>query len=252
MRTHKLIGTWKKVRMFIAVSEFQRSMLVRAGLPKEKTIVKPNFVDEDPGIGRGEGGYALLVARLTPEKGLRTVLRAWEKIGDKIPLIIVGDGPLAQEVRERAASIRGVSYVGPKPSSEVFAFMQRAMVLLFPSEWYETFGRVAAEAYAAGTPVIGSRIGAVAEIVDDRKTGLYFTPGSADDLAAKVMQIACNPDARMRMRREARASFEKNFTKEANYRALMEIYSQARGLPAAVQYPATMNQQEAMVGRPPC
>ena len=251
MRTHKLIGTWKKVRMFIAVSEFQRSLLVRAGVPKEKTIVKPNFVDEDPGIGHGEGGYALLVARLTPEKGLRTVLRAWEKIGDKIPLIIVGDGPLAQEVRERAASIRGVSYVGPKPSSEVFAYMRRAMVLLFPSEWYETFGRVAAEAYAAGTPVIGSRIGAVAEIVDDGKTGLHFTPGSADDLADKVMQIACNPDVRMRMRRQARACFEKNFTKEANYRALMEIYRQARGLPAAVQYPATIHPQEGMVGSPP-
>ena len=130
--------------------------------------------------------------------------------------------------------------------------MQRAMVLLFPSEWYETFGRVAAEAYAAGTPVIGSRIGAVAEIVDDGKTGLYFTPGSAGDLAAKVMQIACSPDARMSMRREARAYFEKNFTKEANYRALMEIYRQARGLPAAVQYPATIHPQEAMVGRPPC
>lgn len=248
MRTHELIGTWKKVRMFIAVSEFQRSLLVRAGVPKEKTVVKPNFVDEDPGVGHGEGGYALLVSRLTPEKGLRTVLRAWEKLGDKTPLIIVGDGPLAQEVRERAGSMRGVSYVGPKPPSEVFAYMQRAMVLLFPSEWYETFGRVAAEAYAAGTPVIGSRIGAVAEIVDDKKTGLYFTPGSADDLAAKVMQIACNPDVQMRMRGEARACFEKNFTKEANYRALMEIYRQARGLPAAVQYSAAAHQQQEVAG----
>ena len=98
--------------------------------------------------------------------------------------------------------------------------------------------------------MIGSRLGAVAEIVDDGKTGLHFTPGSADDLADKVMQIACNPDVRMRMRRQARACFEKNFTKEANYRALMEIYRQARGLPAAVQYPATIDPQDEMVGNP--
>jgi glycosyltransferase involved in cell wall biosynthesis len=96
--------------------------------------------------------------------------------------------------------------------------------LVFPSEWYETFGRVAAEAFACGVPVIASRLGAIAEIVEDGSTGLHFTPGDPGDLAAKVEWAWTHPDAMEDMGCAARREYEAKYTAERNYPMLMEIY----------------------------
>ncbi len=95
------------------------------------------------------------------------------------------------------------------------------------SEWYETFGRVAAEAFATGTPVVAANIGAVAELVDHGRTGLLFRPGDPEDLAARVGWALSHPAELRRMREEARVEFEAKYTAERNYLALMEIYGAA-------------------------
>ena len=100
-------------------------------------------------------------------------------------------------------------------------------MLVFPSEWYETFGRVAAEAFAAGTPVIAADIGAVAELVEHGRTGLIFRPGDPEDLATQVEWALSHPAELRGMREEARAEFEAKYTAETNYLALMEIYEAA-------------------------
>jgi glycosyltransferase involved in cell wall biosynthesis len=102
--------------------------------------------------------------------------------------------------------------------------MAKAEILIFPSEWYETFGRVAMEAFAQGTPVIASRIGACAEIVRHGHTGLLFEPGNARDLADMVIWASEHPDEVTRMGRNARAEYEAKYTPERNYTMLMDIY----------------------------
>jgi glycosyltransferase involved in cell wall biosynthesis len=102
-------------------------------------------------------------------------------------------------------------------------------MLVFPSQWYETFGRVAAEAFAAGTPVIATNIGAVAELVEHGRTGLKFRPGDPEDLATQVEWALSHPAELRRMRGEARAEFEAKYTAERNYLAMMEIYEAALG-----------------------
>jgi glycosyltransferase involved in cell wall biosynthesis len=229
LTVHRTMSTWTNaVTLFIALTEFARQKFIEGGFPAEKIVVKPNFVHPDPGIGTGSGGYALYVGRLSVEKGLDTLLAAWERLDQIIPLKIIGDGPLADQVIEATKRMPHVEWLGRKPMPEVHALMGEAMFLVFPSKWYETFGRVAAEAFAKGTPVIAANIGAIAELVDAGRTGLLFQPGNADDLAAKVCWLLDNPTAIEPMRKEARLEFEIKYTAEKNYHRLMAIYTQAQ------------------------
>ncbi|HHP7244129.1 MAG TPA: glycosyltransferase family 4 protein [Elainellaceae cyanobacterium] len=223
--THRAIQTWTNmVDIYITLTHFAREKFIQGGLPAEKIIVKPNFVYPDPGVGEGQGSYALFVGRLSVEKGLDTLISAWEKLKTPFPLKIVGDGPLAPDVQRAAAKSPKIEWLGRRPMADVHALMGEAMFLVFPSKWYETFGRVAVEAFAKGTPVIAANIGAIAELVQDGHTGLLFDPGDAQSLASKVDWLLSHPSKLAEMRRTARFEFETKFTAIANYQKLMEIY----------------------------
>lgn len=229
---HNAKGTWlNRVDRYIALTEFARQKFIEGGLPAHKILVKPNFVDPDPGIGSGQGGYALYVGRLSVEKGLDTLLAAWERLQHPLPLKIVGDGPLAAEVIEATKRLPHVTWLGRKPMAEVHALMGDALCLVFPSKWYETFGRVAIESFAKGTPVVASNIGAIAELVESGRTGLLFEPANPQDLAAKVEDLLSNPVRLAQMRREARAEFEAKYTTQKNYEQLIDIYTKAQTVP---------------------
>ncbi|MDR7405021.1 MAG: glycosyltransferase family 4 protein, partial [Armatimonadota bacterium] len=224
---HRVLGTWRLVDRFITLTEFMRQKFIRAGFPPAKLVVKPNFVYPDPGMGEGKGGYALFVGRLSPEKGLGTLLRAWERLGGKVPLKIVGDGPLAGDVRQAVEQVPGVEWLGRKAREEVYALMGDAAFLVFSSEWYEGFPLVVGEAFARGLPVVATALGSQGSIVHHGHTGLLFRPGDPEDLAAKVEWLLSHPKELTRMRREARAEYEVKYTAERNYQMLMEIYRQA-------------------------
>ncbi|BAZ11082.1 putative glycosyl transferase [Calothrix sp. NIES-4071] len=226
---HRTLRTWTKmVDIYIALTEFARQKFIEGGFPAEKIVVKPNFVHPDPGLGSGSGGYALFVGRLSVEKGLDTLLAAWEHLGGHIPLKIVGEGPLAAEVESATKRLPQVEWLGRRPMKEVYTLMGEAMFLIFPSKWYETFGRVAVEAFAKGTPVIAANIGAIAELIDSGRTGLLFPPGDSEKLAAQVEWAVSHPTELAQMRQEARAEYETKYTAKNNYQRLMEIYTQVR------------------------
>jgi glycosyltransferase involved in cell wall biosynthesis len=114
----------------------------------------------------------------------------------------------------------------------VLAAINKARLLLFPSEWYENFPVTIAEAFACGVPVICSRLGAMQEIVEDGRTGLHFVPGNAADLAEKL-DWAWEHAARLRvMGKEARQEYETKYTAAKNYPILMDIYQRAMRMAA--------------------
>ena len=191
---HAAAGTWKqRVSLYVTPSEFARRKFVEAGFPASKIKVKPNFLPQDPGIGEGKGGFALFAGRLSAEKGLSTLFQAWRRLKWPMPLKIVGDGPLQKEVRSRAETLGNAELLGLQDNDSVCHLMGQAALVIVPSEWYETFGRVVIEAFAKGTPVIASDRGALPELVEHGRTGLLFRAGDPEDLAAKVDWFLSHP-----------------------------------------------------------
>jgi glycosyltransferase involved in cell wall biosynthesis len=224
---HRLRRTWQRdVDRFVALTTFSRDKFVEGGLPPERIVVKPNSVDIPFNGAKGEANGFLFVGRLSEEKGVRTLLSSWRDLSD-LQLTVIGDGQLRDQVRDVANRNPDLKMRGRVSSNQTYAHMRAAQALIFPSEWYETFGRVAIEAFAQRTPVIAARIGAIAEVVRDGETGLHFAPGSAEDLAAKVRWAADHPDEMRRMGDNARREYEEKYTPERNYAMLMDIYHQA-------------------------
>jgi glycosyltransferase involved in cell wall biosynthesis len=232
LATHRRLGTWRdSIDRYIALTEFSRDKFISAGFPAQKIAVKSNFVGSDPGPRTQTRDFALFAGRLTPEKGLATLLDAWERLAVLCPLEIVGDGPErpALEARVRERNIQGVTFRGSISRAETIALMKTARFLISPSTWYEGFPMVIAEALACGTPVICSRLGAMREIITDGVTGLHFEPGNAEDLARTVTKACSQPHAQAAMSRKARRAYENNYTAEKNYAQQMEIYREAMG-----------------------
>lgn len=227
---HRGLGTWRRgVDLYFTLTEFSRRKLVAGGLPADRIVVKPNCVHPDPGPGDGRGGYVVFVARLSAEKGIDTLLDAWRRLARPVLLKVIGDGPLADRVKAAAAANPRVEYLGRRPLPEVLDVIGGASCLVMPSVWYETFGRTIIEAYAKGTPVVASRLGAMAELVDEGRTGLLFDAGDPDALAAAVDRLLADPAALARMRPACRQEFEAKYTAATNYRQLIGIYERARG-----------------------
>lgn len=161
-------------------------------------------------------------------------MAAWARLKTRVPLRIIGDGPLLSTLQAEAAKLglADVHFDGRLNREQTIAAFKGASFMLFPSLWYENFPMVIAEAFACSTPVIGSRLGAMEVIVQDSRTGLHCTPGDAADLATKVEWAWSHPEEMRTMGNNARQEFETKYTAEKNYTLLMKIYERAmRGTP---------------------
>jgi glycosyltransferase involved in cell wall biosynthesis len=228
--THHVLRTWtSKVDAYVALTDFALRKVAEAGFPRDKLFLKPNFVYPDPGRKDRAGEYALYVGRLSEEKGLRILMAAWAMVRSRIPLRIAGGGPMRKEMAAEieAKGLQSVELLGHVSPGEVVPLMHGARFLVFPSQWYEAFARVAVEAFACGVPVIASRLGSMAEIIADGENGLHFTPGDAAELAEKVEWAWTHSSEMEAMGGAARAEYEAKYTAERNYQMLIQIYERA-------------------------
>lgn len=226
---HRMLRTWQRmVDVYInAATNFARDRLTEGGVPAEKIVTKPNFLDPDPGFREGGGGYALFVGRISPEKGIETLLRAWEHVPEHISLRILGDGPLAPAVQAAAESRPNIEWLGRRPLEDVIEAMGNAKALIFPSEWYEGMPRTIIESLAVGTPLIISDMGGLPEMVTHGCSGLIFPSGNVEALAERVTEFFSPATDHAAFRSGARQDFERRFTADENYRQLTAIYERA-------------------------
>lgn len=228
LEAHRSRNTWNdQIDAYIAISDFLREKFIAAGFPAAKLHVKHNFVESDPGQRVNSGDFALFVGRLTPEKGLSTLIDAWERLPSAVPLVIVGEGPMRQHLHEvvEKTNLGCIHFAGRLSREETCDTMKRASFLVVPSVWHEPFGLVIAEAFACGVPVIGSTAGAIQDMVADQVTGLHFPSGNADELAAKVTWAWNNGQSMAAMGEAARTMYEERYSALVNYKCLMNIYA---------------------------
>jgi len=219
---HRALGTWQtKVARYIALNSFCRDKFIEGGLPAARIAIKPNFVDlplPPPQPRRG----LLYVGRLAPEKGIATLAQAALQLPPG-SLRVAGTGPEL----ERLQGLPAVTLLGALNGAQVADEMARAAALVMPSLWYENFPRTLVEAYACGLPVLASRLGALATLVEHERTGLLVAPGDAGAWAQAMRRVLDDGTQLAAMGHAARALYEREYTAEANHRTLLAIYEEA-------------------------
>lgn len=227
---HRALGTWtKQVDAFICLSNFQRELMIAAGLPREKVHVKPNFYPGNPTVVAWpeRKPYVVFAGRLTAEKGVVNLLRAWREWGPSAPeLRLVGDGDLRPGLKRMVTGLP-VRFLGQVSAEEAQTQIACARLLVLPSECFEGFPMVVREAFAFGTPAAVSDLGPLPTIVEHGKSGVVFQPANPQSLLQEVRTAWETPGLLEHLGQGARAEFENKYTEEANYAALMEIYRKA-------------------------
>ena len=220
---HRLLRTWHtKVTRYIVLNQLCRDKFIAGGLPFDLLRIKPNFVDSanEPEWMHRSGG--VFIGRLSEEKGLRVLAEALSQLPDS-QIDVYGKGGLQTFVETTS----GFNYKGFQEPIELQACLRQAAYLVVPSTGVESFGLVAIEAFAAGTPVIASANGGLQEIVVHGKTGFLVEPGNSEALARAIAFADDHPDEMKIMGQAARQVYLSRYTPDINYRQLMTIYREA-------------------------
>jgi glycosyltransferase involved in cell wall biosynthesis len=228
---NRFAGMIDKISGFICLTEFFKIKMREAGVDESKLFVRPNFVAAPALNGEVAGnGYVLYMGRLSAEKGIRTLIRAFERL-PRVTLKILGSGPLEQELRGHVCDkkLTNVEFLGFKTGAEKWAILRNALCLVLPSEWYENFPVTVLEAFMAEKPVIASRMGGLPYIVEEGKSGLLFEAGKADELAQKIQYLAEHPEDAARLGHCGRHLSETKYGSKVAYENLMSIFAQVQG-----------------------
>jgi glycosyltransferase involved in cell wall biosynthesis len=222
------------VTLFAVLSPFQRERLIASGFPAERLVVVPNMVLSNGTADTAEptplGDYVAYVGRVSPEKGVETLVAAAARCPD-IPFKVAGSPDRMPHSTRKSPG--NIEFLGHLEGARLNAFYRRSRIVVLPSRWLETFGLVLAEAMSLGKPVVASRIGGVPSIVDNGVTGLLAEPGNASELAGKIRALWERPELCRTMGEAGRAKALSEYSPKQYYERLMAAYSRASALVAA-------------------
>lgn len=231
MSLHRALGLWRNnVDRIIAPSAWMAAVLEEYGIDGTKVRHVPYSIDTREWTVSQKGDCALFVGRLSPEKGVDTLIRA-AALQKDVPVRIVGNGPEDMRLHRLAEKLGAdnVTFVGWKKGEDLKAEYERARFVVVPSLWYEVFGLIVLEAYASGKPVVATQMGGLGEIVRHDETGKLVSAGDVEGLA-KAMKILWNSQEQCTlMGRRARKWVELDFTPERHYEAVMGVYKEVTG-----------------------
>ncbi len=230
---HRILGTYRnKVDAYIVLSEFQKSIMVRAGLPENHIYVKPNFIPDPLSEITSlpeRSNQVVFVGRIAHEKGVDLLLNAWRRIKPAhTRLVIIGEGPERVDLQRRFGDLDGVVWRGWLDREDTLREIAGSRYLVMPSRWFETFGIVLIEAFSLGTPVIAPNYGGFPEIVTPGSNGLLLSAGDENDLRKKLGQALQLEEALWQQwSTNARHAYVTRYTPAINYPQLISVYERA-------------------------
>ncbi len=216
---HRGLGTWSRcVDRFVALTPFCRDQMVAGGIDPARIVVEPNFVDlpEPPVLARSG---LLFAGRLSHEKGVAVLSQALSTLPAS-SLRVAGSGPQ----RELLDGHPACTMLGSLQPASLAHEMARAAALVLPSIWFEGFPRVLVEAYASGLPVIASRLGSLADLVEHGVTGLLVEPGRPAAWAEAMQWALANPKRMAEMGRAARIRYDAHYTPQRALARRLQLY----------------------------
>lgn len=242
-RAHK---SNRRIDRVIAPSRFMCSKLIEGGWPEDKVVFLQNFADDailDRAANAGadatdrENPYLLFFGRLSVEKGVDTLLRAFDATLPSLPqnmrLVVVGDGPDAADFKALASSLgcaSRIEFAGYQTGGALQAYVERASLAIASSRWRENMPYSIVEALAAGTPVIGTNIGGIPELVDEGKTGFICEPGDVSSMADAISRGSSaflDLSAYSMLQRNCRSYVMENCSREKFMSDLVNLYKES-------------------------
>lgn len=242
-RAHK---SSQRIDKVIAPSRFMRSKLIEGGWPEDKVVFLQNFADDailDRAANAGadatdrENPYLLFFGRLSAEKGVDTLLRAFDAALSSLPqdmrLVVVGDGPDGADFKSLASSLgcaSRIEFTGYQTGGALQAYVERASLAIASSRCRENMPYSIVEAFAAGTPVIGTNIGGIPELVDEGKTGFICEPGGVQSMADAISRGAnafLDRSAYSRLQSNCRSYVMENCSREKFMSDLVNLYKES-------------------------
>ncbi|MFH0909279.1 MAG: glycosyltransferase family 4 protein [bacterium] len=215
-------GVLDVIDIIACPSPFMADKLEGVGVPRSRIRIKPHHIDAaSRRASPGQGDYVLFMGRLSPEKGLRTLLDAI-RLAPEIPLRIAGTGPSETDARRFAADhqLHNVSFEGFQSGEAKWKLLEGARIVVAPSECYETFGMVVLEAFACGKPVVATWIGSFPHLIEDGATGRLVPPGDPAALAEAIKVVFNDVAACRTMGTRGRELAEQTYNADENYRIL--------------------------------
>ena len=231
MKVHKAMNVYKGVDAFITPSEFLKKKLIENGFDENKITCIPTFTASKSEVGKPQvGTYGLYFGRVTEEKGVDTVVKAYEMMPDR-HVKIMGDDTTDEAKRLKAyikeKKIKNVEFLGFKAGEELEEIIKGARFTLIPSIWYDNLPNTALESFQYSKPVIASNIGSLPELVLDGVNGYLFKPADARKLCEKVALL--DDDILVeKMGAESRNRLENRFAPQAHYNTLMKVFSRVK------------------------
>lgn len=225
---NRAAGMVDKVDAFVCLTEFARQKMLELGIPESKLFIRPNFIETPPApqaAFNGNGKYVLFLGRLSAEKGLWTLIRAFEPFKD-VELRVLGTGPLEKELRTyaRDKKLHNIAFYGFRNGEDKWRLLRGCSFTVVPSEWYENFPVAVLEAYACGKPVVASNTGGLSYVVENGNTGFLFEPANVSDLRRKLEHLLARPEEAFEMGGRARRLVETRYSPQAGYESLVRIF----------------------------
>lgn len=225
---HRRLRTYDRIARFLCPSQFLLEKFAAFGVPRERLVHFPYFLPvEEYTPAYAASDYFIYLGRLSREKGIATLLEALrERHGARLTCRILGEGPLEADLKRRAAKwgLERVEFAGYQQGEALHRTIREAAFTVVPSEWYENLPFAVLESFALGTPVVGSRIGGIPEMVEHGDTGLTFTAGDPSDLARAIDWMEARAADAIEMGRRARQVLEARYAPEPHLERLERLY----------------------------
>jgi glycosyltransferase involved in cell wall biosynthesis len=223
---YKFSGLYKNITTFLFPSRFiQQFYLDNVRIAKEQTKIIPNcyLPIKSKEIHKNKKDFILFYGRLTEEKGIPLLLNVAKKIPE-IPIVIIGDGPLKDIVKNYSRKNKNIMYKGVLKRNEIFGYLNNAKFVVMPSAWFDALPNVLIESFAHKKPVIAPDFGVFTDLIKDKITGLHYTYNDESDLKDKIEFLYNNTELAEELGRNAYAEYKQEYTSEIYYSRIENLY----------------------------